>query len=190
MSTQNVETEIKLRWNDSPHRARALLRSAGFRIIRRRVFEVNLVFDSPDLKLRAARELIRLRTAGQAYTLTYKGPPQPGPHKSREEIETQVTNPVHAEVILTKLGYHPVFRYEKFRTEYQDYDGEGTITLDETPIGIFFEIEGPSEWIDRTATRLGFSSPDFILQSYGSLYLDYCRQHGLQPKNMVFPLES
>ena len=57
------------------------------------------------------------------------------------------------ETVLSRLGYQRAFRYEKFRTKYSA--GEGLITVDETPVGIFLELEGPGYWIDETATRLG-----------------------------------
>ena len=60
-------------------------------------------------------------------------------------------------------------------------------TLDETPIGMFMELEGTPTWIDRTARKLGFGQPDYITASYGRLYLDWCREHGVKPGNMVFP---
>jgi len=62
----------------------------------------------------------------------------------------------------------------------------GTITFDETPIGEFLELEGPAEWIDRTARELDFSPRDYVVSSYGKLYSDYCAQRGVQPKDMVF----
>jgi hypothetical protein len=34
--------------------------------------------------------------------------------------------------------------------------------LDETPAGVFLELEGPSRWIDRTARRLGFAESDYL----------------------------
>ncbi len=106
--------------------------------------------------------------------LTWKGPGQSGPHKSRAELETSVGSLETMRQILEQLGYGPVFRYEKYRTEFMDRAGLGVVTLDETPIGNFLEIEGPGEWIDQTAGRLGFSPKDYLLESYGKLYLDYC----------------
>ena len=64
------------------------------------------------------------------------------------------------------------------------------MTVDETPIGSFLEIEGPPEWIDSTASRLGFSADDYILESYGRLYLAACERQGVQPTNMVFTSHS
>ena len=91
------------------------------------------------------------------------------------------------ETIFTHMGYRPVFRYEKFRTEYTKRAGNGgKVLLDETPIGNFLEIEGSPRWIDRSARLLGFSSEDYITRSYGYLYLAYCREKRIPPKDMLF----
>jgi adenylate cyclase class 2 len=63
---------------------------------------------------------------------------------------------------------------------------EGLVTLDETPIGAFLELEGPSYWIDQTATQLGFSGDEYITRSYATLYQEYLRAHPEAPCNMTF----
>ena len=110
----NRETEIKLAV-PSASAARSLLREAGFSVSRRRVFERNAVFDTPDLRLRNAGALLRVRQAGRTATLTYKGPAVPGKHKSREELETVIPDAGLVSEILARLGYVPVFHYEKRR---------------------------------------------------------------------------
>jgi adenylate cyclase class 2 len=42
--------------------------------------------------------------------------------------------------------------------------------VDETPIGNYAELEGPAEWIDRAATRLGVDPAQYITLSYGRLF--------------------
>jgi adenylate cyclase class 2 len=181
----NRETEIKLRV-DSADAARALLRGAGFRISRRRVFESNAVFDTPDRRMRAGGRLLRLRQVGKDAILTYKGVPQAGKHKSREELETHVESVAMAKAIVERLGYETSFVYEKYRTEFQRADGEGVATVDETPVGVFMELEGAPDWIDRIAGELGFSESDYLTASYGSLYLSWCAENGTAPTNMLF----
>lgn len=183
----NQETEIKLRV-DQAASARRRLMAAGFRLLKPRVLEQNVVFDSTDSALRAKSCLLRVRRVGKESILTFKGPPQPGPHKSREELETSIGDPEIFTAVLERLGYRPGWRYEKYRTEFRR--GAGVATLDETPIGIFFELEGPPEWIDRTARRLGFSPADYIKASYGSLYFEWCKLNGREPGDMVFPKKS
>lgn len=185
MGGSPTETEIKLAVADV-RAARKLLRAAGFRVSRRRVFEANTVFDTPELMLRTASTLLRLREAGKHITVTYKGKPTVGKHKSREELELVVSKAPTMGMIFERLGYRPVFRYEKYRTEYRLERGSGMATLDETPVGNYLELEGTPTWIDRMARRLGFEERDYITASYGRLYLDWCRERNLPAGNMVF----
>jgi len=63
----------------------------------------------------------------------------------------------------------------------------GVATLDDTPIGVFLELEGAPGWIDRTARLLGFAEQDYITASYRSLYVDDCAARGIPPADMIFP---
>ena len=167
MSHGTQETEIKLPVKDA-RSARRLLRMAGFVVSRPRVFEANTVFDTPEQSLRTASRLLRIREAGRVATITYKGVPQVGKHKSREELEIHIDKAAAMTAIVERLGYRPVFRYEKYRTEFHQARRAGVATLDETPIGVFLELEGTPQWIDRTARRLGFQESDYITDSYGA----------------------
>jgi adenylate cyclase class 2 len=166
--------------------ARRIVRNAGFQVHKRRVFEANVLYDFADLRLRTQGKLVRLREAGDVSTLTFKGRSADTRHKIREEVETTLQNPGAVARILRELELQPVFRYEKYRTEYTAEEAGGVVTLDETPIGTFLEIEGTARWIDRTARQLGFSADDYILDSYGMLYQKYCSELGIKPSNMVF----
>ena len=183
--TQFIETEIKLRVAD-PAQAPQLLESAGFTLFKPRVFEVNIVLDTADASLRRAGQLLRLRQAGGLYTLTFKGPAQPGPYKSREEVEFQFSSFDAARLVFERLGYLPTFRYEKYRTEYSRAGEHGLATLDETPAGVFFELEGPESWIDAMALAMGYSPAGYLTQSYAAIYREHCKLSGIQPSNMVF----
>ena len=184
------EVEVKLKMQD-PERAAALLVEHGFRVIHPRAFESNALFDTPERALRAERRLLRVREFGGVATFTYKGTPETGRHKSREELETDVADAGMLRLMLDRLGYLPFFRYEKYRTIYQ-HPGEtaGLAVLDETPIGCWVELEGAPEWIDSNAARLGFSQEQYITESYGALWLSYCREHGIDSNDMVFGFDD
>jgi adenylate cyclase, class 2 len=188
MSTQNaIETEVKIavpHWDTSEVATR--LSAMGLELTEPRVFEANFVYDMAQQPLRSAKMLLRLRRVGDRNTLTWKGPPQSGPHKTRPELEVKFDPFDTMHQILGHLGYQTYFKYEKYRTEFGTSDG-GTVTFDETPIGNFLELEGPGLWIDEMALRMGFSESDYILESYGTLYLSHCAKAGVQPLNMVFP---
>ena len=88
--------------------------------------------------------------------------------------------------ILERLGYRPSFAYEKFRTTFKSPGEDGIVTLDETPIGDFLELEGPGYWIDQTDVRLGFGPADYITSSYAALYEEHRRTHATVPRDMKF----
>jgi adenylate cyclase, class 2 len=180
------EIEIKLRLPDKLEKIRRALREQGFRISKSRVHEYNVLLDTSKRVLRSHGKLIRVRRVGVHSLLTYKGPSEQGRYKKRHEIEVPVPDAFGLEQILNEMGYHPIFRYEKFRTEFAKAPGNGKVLLDETPIGNFLEIEGSPRWIDRTAKLLGFTTADYITRSYGYLYLAYCRERRTRPGNMLF----
>ncbi|HEX8985521.1 MAG TPA: class IV adenylate cyclase [Bryobacteraceae bacterium] len=182
MADTHREIEIKLPLAGAAQ-GRKLLRAAGFRVSRRRVFERNALFDTAAGELRRSRVGLRLRKCGSRAILTFKGPPRPGRHKDREELEIDLGDGRTFEQILARLGYSPTFRYEKYRTEYARERSTGRVMLDETPVGVFLELEGSPGWIDRTARALGFSESDYITDSYASLHL---RAHGGKLSDMVF----
>ncbi len=127
---------------------RARLEQAGFRAQGKRQLEANSVLDQPDGSLRMERCLLRLREYAGDSILTWKGPPEEGAHKVREEIETHVQDSVAFGKIMHRLGYLVTFRYEKYRTMYSREGEAGLAVLDETPIGNYLELEGEPEWID------------------------------------------
>lgn len=181
-----LETEIKLRVADRAA-IRRRLREIGFKPATPRLLERNLVFDTPGLRLRAAGQLLRLRRKGGRWWLTWKGRPEGGGrHKVRQEIELDIPHGDRLQEILVRLGYTVAFQYEKYRTEFHQRGRRGKAVLDETPIGNFLELEGSPAWIDRIAARLGFGPQDYVLASYGGLYLEWRRERGLEPANMVF----
>jgi adenylate cyclase class 2 len=181
----NQETEIKLAVH-SVRYANTLLASAGFAVRTPRHHEFNLILDRAAQPLRQQGELLRLREAGGQTVLTYKGQAQAGIHKTREEIEITAGSFDQALLLFERIGFRPIFRYEKFRTVFQRLGDPGVVTLDETPIGEFLEVEGPPSWIDSVARKLGFEPAQYITESYGRLYLNWLHAHGKAPGDMLF----
>ena len=144
------------------------------------------MFDSADLGLRKSGSMLRIRTVGGECVLTWKGPARKGRHKDREEIETAAGDARALASVLERLGFHPVFRYEKYRTEYRRAGQRGIAMLDETPIGTYLEVEGPARWIDAAARDLGYSPGDYITASYGALYLEHRGREPMATADMVF----
>lgn len=181
-----VEIEIKLRLRGNLSKIRRVLHRRGFRVIRSRALETNVLFDTSKRSLRKHGKLLRVRRVGPHTLLTYKGPSESSRYKKRREVEIDLPDSNSIDAILTQIGYRPEFRYEKYRTEYARRSAGGKVLLDETPIGNFLEIEGSPRWIDRTARLLGFSKKDYITRSYGYLYLAFCRERRMRPKDMLF----
>ena len=126
----------------------------------------------------------------------------------RIETETPVEDGPALGAIFEQLGYAPVFRYEKFRTEWSQMAGTisgplfnmdagsalpalaapaaATVVLDETPIGDFAELEGPPAWIDATLVKLGIEPSSCITESYGRLFLAWKERTGSAAQNLTF----
>lgn len=177
------EIEIKFRVDDG----RALnrrLRKAGFRLVTPRTHEMNTLYDLPGQPLRKRGELLRLRKYGPDWLLTHKAKGKVGRHKTRVETETNVADGAKMEGILQALRFSPTFRYEKFRAEWSD--SKGHVVVDETPIGNFGEIEGPSRWIDQTAQALQIPQSDYITETYSELFFEWKKQTGSPADEMTF----
>jgi adenylate cyclase class 2 len=177
------EVEIKFQVDDPRGLARRL-RAAGFRQITPRTHEMNTLYDLPGHPLRRRGELLRLRRYGKEWLLTHKAKGTAGRHKMREETETKISDGKKMNTILRALGFEPAFRYEKFRAEWDD--GKGHVVVDETPIGNFGEIEGPSRWIDACARRLGIRRDDYITQNYAGLFQQWKQATGSSAEEMTF----
>ncbi len=114
-------------------------------------------------------------------------PPRPASYKIRREIEFVASDAAHFREILAALGFRPSFYYEKIRTTYRARRfGHLLLSLDETPAGIFLELEGLPASIDRAREALGYRAEDAILLSYGTLYEAYRRAAGLPMTDMLF----
>jgi adenylate cyclase class 2 len=186
-----IETEIKFKVADVPGLSQRL-QAAGFALLTPRSFESNVLYDTPTRQMRARTEILRIRSYAGRWTVTHKRLPdsQPGEdrHKHRVETETEVADGDALAQVFLSLGLVAAFHYEKWRTEWQD--GEGHCVIDETPIGDYAELEGPAEWIDRAAARIGIDPVHYITLSYGRLFDQWRQQHGLAATDLTFAAVS
>ncbi|MGA3134809.1 MAG: class IV adenylate cyclase [Terracidiphilus sp.] len=182
-----VETEIKFRVDDLAV-LNQRLEAAGFTLQTPRAFESNILYDTPDRRMRALTEILRIRTYAGRCTLTHKRLPDIGPgedrHKHRIETETDISDGNALAQVFLSLGLVAAFRYEKWRTEWSD--GEGHCVVDETPIGNYAELEGSAEWIDRAAARLGVDPAEYITLSYGRLFDLWRDEHHSAAQDLTF----
>ncbi len=157
----------------------------GARPMGQRRLQRDTLFDTMDGTLKARGCALRVRREGDRTVLTFKGPAQAGPMKTREEHETVVADEGALLAVLDGLGYRPWFRYEKFREEYES---PGVIiAVDETPVGTFVEIEGEEGRILEAAGALGCAADDFVRSSYRQLFLELGQAAGMSGPDMLFP---
>lgn len=183
MSTTILEREIKLRFNSVSEARDAVLAAGALPRYGRRLQE-DALLDTEDEQLRRQRCVLRVRMENGKSRLTYKGPVQPSIMKVREELETVVGDGEVLLRVFSELGLHVWFRYEKYREEFSHEDV--IVAIDETPVGIFVEIEGTEQGIADMTVALGRTADDYIVDSYRSLFLQHREQHGLNGSDMVF----
>jgi adenylate cyclase class 2 len=209
---QSAEIELKFPIHDLA-RLQSLLPGLGFLLDTPRTFEQNTLYDTPARTLRESRRILRVRQYGSLWTVTHKRQPAAPPqsdqtrYKVRIETETQVDDGPALGAIFEQLGYAPVFRYEKFRTEWSQitstihgplftdeaYPPEvatpnprSHLVIDETPIGDYAELEGPPAWIDETLAKLGVDPATCLTESYGKLFLAWKQRTGSPAENLTF----
>ena len=187
---QNAEIELKFAVEDLVG-LRERLEALGFGVATPRTLERNTLYDTPERWLKSDGQLLRVRRYGDKWTVTHKRHPEDedtaSPYKVRIETESAVEDGEALAEILTRLGYGPVFRYEKYRTEYRDPAEPGaSMVIDETAIGVYAELEGPTRWIDRTLGALGVDVGDCLTESYGKLFLAWKARTGSSAENLTF----
>jgi adenylate cyclase class 2 len=202
---QAPEIELKFPVSD-PTDFQSMLPSLGFHLDTARTFERNTLYDTATRTLREQRQLLRLRQYGSIWTVTHKRPagdpasPQhpdaeSAKYKIRIETETHVDDGEATATIFAHLGYLPVFRYEKYRTEWSQMplftadraDGAvGHLVIDETPIGNYAELEGPTDWIDSMLELLCIDPATCLTDSYGRLFEQWKLATGSPAENLTF----
>jgi adenylate cyclase class 2 len=188
--TGPVETEVKIRCAEDALQIGVRLKNHGYIPESERTLEADQLYDLVDDSIRRADKILRLRkesnASGTLWTLTYKGPAERERYKIREELEVELADGEGLSLILQRLGYIPGFRYEKYRTKFRREGEPGIVTVDETPAGTFLELEGPKDWIDESAVRLGFSPDDYIISSYAVIWREYREGRSNIPQDMIF----
>jgi adenylate cyclase class 2 len=198
---QSAEIELKFPVSD-PASLQSRLPALGFHLDTPRTFEHNTLFDTSPRDLLVRKHLLRIRQYGSLCTVTHKrrpdieDPTETSRYKIRIETDTAVADGAALAAIFAQLGYTPAFVYEKFRSEWsQSVDSEdgsqlepslAHLVIDETPIGNWAELEGPTHWIDRTLAELDIDPPTCLTDSYGKLFLDWKQRTGSTAENLTF----
>ena len=196
-----LEIERKYLGVDFDRLRRALSRAGA--VERGAHFEANVVFDTPDHRLHAARRLLRVRSQerpeGSRHVLTLKLPvaaPAPGAFKTREERELTIESAAAMCAVLTGLGFMPVARYEKVREVWRlatrgPKPAQLLVELDELPFASVVEVEGPADGQDDAARLLGLDNCEISTKSYHALHQEWRAARGLSEElSFVFGPEE
>jgi len=178
-----LEREVKLAFRDAEEARNAIL-AAGAEPLRGRRLQEDCLLDTKDDQLFRRRCVLRVRMECGKTLLTFKGPVQESSMKLREELETVVGDGLLLLRVLEEVGFRVWFRYQKYREEYALSDT--IVAIDETPIGVFVEIEGDEHGIIEATRALGRQQHDFVLDSYRSLFIEHRRAQGLPTTDMLF----
>src|SRR3981081_4518220 len=166
---RSVECELKFRVKGPRDHARlrAALRKRGARL-EGKYDEENYRFDGPGKSTRQTTLRLRVLNGGPRGVLTLKGPASfVGGVKVREETEVEVKD-AHATLdLLTELGFHVAFTYNKHRGMWT-LDGVVTVTLDTLEYGWFVELEGPLEVLPQQARSLGLDPAQTLKDSHSA----------------------
>jgi adenylate cyclase class 2 len=162
IETTEIETKFNLPSIDDFHRN---VLDYGGRLVQPRTLERNLRFDTPEGRLSATEQILRLRSDHKT-TLTYKRSVHA---EKRTEIQFELNDFDAAKNLLEALGFEVIFIYEKYRQIFQV--GDVYLMIDELPFGTFVEIEGPSlESIKQAAHNLDLKWNNRITTNYLSLF--------------------
>ena len=165
---------------------RETLQAAGGRLVRPRVYERNVRYDTDKDRLRRRDELLRLRQDTMV-RLTFKGMAWSAGQsevKVREEIEIEVDDFDRAAALIGRLGFEPKQVYEKYRETFQLSEVE--VVLDEMPFGNFVELEGEEEAIKAAAARLELDWNRRIVTNYLELMGRLKAYHSLPFDDLTF----
>jgi len=167
MNTNNQEIEAKFLIADLPALLEKL-QNLGALMLRPRMLEVNLRFDTPDMQLGKRAQVLRLRHDDQSI-LTFKSPGEIIDGViSRTELEVIVSDFQTTRALLEALGFQVFMTYEKYRQNFKLNDLVASV--DEMPYGNFIELEGSSpEHVRATAALLGLDWDQRINLSYTAL---------------------
>jgi adenylate cyclase, class 2 len=178
-----LEREVKLAFRDAEE-ARTAILAAGAEPLRARRLQEDCLLDTKDDQLFKRRCVLRVRMESGKTLLTFKGPVQESSMKLREELETIVGDGLLLLRVLEQIGFRVWFRYQKYREEFAHEDV--IVALDETPVGVFVEIEGSETGIHDMASALARKPEDYVLDSYRGLFVKHCQRHGLPVSDMLF----
>ena len=107
----------------------------------------------------------------------------------RIEFETNISNIEDAINMMPFFGYKNKISWEKKRINFipiNCIENDFTISLDETPMGFFLEVESSEEKIEEIIKTLDLANLIRSKKPYLGLWEDYKKENNIQSKDMMF----
>ncbi len=184
-NADNLEVEVKFFVPDLQV-VREKLMQLGAEVVKPRIFEQNVRYDTTNEELLQEWKLLRLRQ-DNVVTVTFKGEPQQAvvsEARVREELEVKVSDFATMATIFARIGFHPVQSYEKYRETF--LFGNVEVVLDELPYGDFVELEGEEAELKTAVSQLGLNWQKRILTNYLGLMQQLKDKHNLPFADLTF----
>lgn len=143
-------------------------------VLKGTVREEDIYFDNGAVELIKKDCGLRLRkrlsdTQPPQIILTYKGPRQESAFKSRPEYQVRLDDAETMVTIFQSLDFRESLKIQKTRQIWQLDDCE--ICLDDvSQLGLFVEVEGPSEnVVQPVLVKLGLNPADHVSEGYARM---------------------
>lgn len=107
----------------------------------------------------------------------------------RIELETDISNVKSVVTMMPFFGYPKKVSWEKKRVNFSSNKNEKldfAISLDETPMGYFLEIESDEEKIEEIIKKLELSHLERTNKAYLGLWTDFSKKNNTVREDMMF----
>lgn len=106
----------------------------------------------------------------------------------RIELETNISDAENVIKMMPFFGYKNKISWEKKRINFisKDTNIDFVISLDETPMGYFLEIESSEDKIEEIIKTLELTDLERSKKPYLGLWEDYKKENNITSENMMF----
>ena len=164
----NVSKEVKFSLQDNPNIIKELKRKQA--VLVGAYKEKTIRYDDKYESLEKRGKFIRVRS-GLKNIISIKEKIEDDDEQKvfkRNEIEVEIGDIKKMQYILENIGLKETYTMEKYRLKWQYDDAE--INLDELPFGLFLEIHGEEEKIEKVSNELGLNKNNIIIGTYWDIF--------------------
>lgn len=120
-------------------------------------------------------------------TLKVKIPENTSQYFKRIELEVDISNPQTLTDMMPFFGYPKKVTWEKRRINFKPVKNSNfKISLDETPMGYFLEIESTEGKIEKIIEALGLTTFERTKKAYLGVWEEYNKKRNQNIENMMF----